>query len=243
MEPFGVFADGEWENFSKMFSTEEFDFAQQFLGHCNSFPPQHDDQGLNFITSSNFFPTSEANVCMAGVNENLFYSSNTDSNLQNLSQDSFGCNNSSSVFIPTSTHEAAYFFSDSNQTPVTNDISMSMDICVMDEKKIGLRGTAFPDISMEETPINQYVSGDKSDNFENGQSATGVGQAEGLQLKRKFDVPALHTGEDAKVNVNSPENTKKKPRVSRYVSTYLSLYINVYLGDWYFFFSAVYNNL
>lgn len=213
MDSFGVlFADGEWESFNKMFPTEEFDFAQQFLAQAQQ--QQNDDEGLHFMTPSAFCPASEATnvVSMtAGVdNESLFYYSNStdrqlNSNLHNLSQDSnFGSNCSTSAF-----NNSSYFFSDisNNHIPVTNAVCMSMV-----EEKIGLHDApAFHDIAMEETsPINQCT--------------TALVHAHDLQLKRKL----IDHG-PAEPDVNSSENNgKKKPRVTRNVSTInLKLYINM----------------
>lgn len=206
MDSFGVlYADGEWESFNKMFSTEEFDFTQQFLAQAQQ--QQNDDEGLHFMTPSTFCLTSEATnvVSMAaGVNnESLFYSSNStdhqlNSNLHNLSQDSnFGSNCSTSVF-----NDSGYFFSDisNNHIPVTNDVSMPMV-----EVKIGLHdGPTFPDTAMEETcAINQCT--------------TAVVPAYDLKLKRKS---IDHGPTELELDVNSSENNgKKKPRVTRDVST------------------------
>lgn len=201
MEPIGVFADGEWESLGKMFSSEEFDFL--------TYPLQH-DEGLHFRTpSSAFCHTSEVDPSMVEINEsNLFYSPNTlYSNVNNLSQDSsYGSNCSSSVFIPTPTLETAYIFSDSNHILKTNDVSISID-----EKKVDWN-------ALESGSINEGINGDKFGNSENGQPAAGVLLPTELQLKRKFDVPASHTGGEGKINVNASENMKKKPRVSGDVS-------------------------
>ncbi|KAL5847247.1 hypothetical protein ACOSQ3_010771 [Xanthoceras sorbifolium] len=217
MEPLGVFADAEWESFSKIFSTEdhEIDLTSQFFGQF-TFPHEHEEE-LHFLTPSTFYPNPEANVMnMVGVHESLFYSSDDlNSNLHNVSQDSsYGSDCSGSAFLPSPTHQTAYFYSNSNHIPITNGGSMSTDICVMDDNKIDLQ--AFPDFLIKETsPINEYMNGNILGNSNNGQAAAGVFQANELQLKRKFDhIPAMHTGAEI-FNANSSENTKKKPRLSR----------------------------
>ncbi|GLT71473.1 hypothetical protein SLA2020_434890 [Shorea laevis] len=130
----GAFPDGEWESFSKMFSAED-QFLDQF----------HDHEGLNYQKApSAFFPTSEE------ASDSLLYS------LGNIINNSSNCSSSSSIF-----HENYFFGDHARHIPaVANDISMSMNICLMDEKNIGSFFPAFPD---------HIVMGD--------------------QTKRKFDVP------------------------------------------------------
>ncbi|KAK1555571.1 hypothetical protein Q3G72_028344 [Acer saccharum] len=218
MEALGVFADAEWESFSKMFSTGDQiddDLTSQYFSH------EH-DVGLHFLTPSNHIFSSnnpEANnVSMVGLHESLFYSSDAhhNSNLHNLSQESsYGSDCSGSAFLPSPTHQssASYFFSDSNHIPnISNDHhgSMSMDICVMDDNKIGLQAE-FPDFLKGTSPINEDMLG----NSDNSQAAADIFQAKELQLKRKFEILPIHTGGEIINNVNSSENTKKRPRVSR----------------------------
>ncbi|KAK2660146.1 hypothetical protein Ddye_006679 [Dipteronia dyeriana] len=215
MEALGVFADAEWESFNKMFSTEDQideDLTSQYFGQC-TFPPNLErDVGLHFLTpSNNIFSSNNPeanNVGMVGLNESLFYSSDVhdhNSNLHNLSQESsYGSDCSGSAFLPSPTHQsAAYFISDSNHIPnyISNDHhgSMSME-------------AEFPDFFLKETlPINEDMLG----NSDNSQAAAGFFQAKELQLKRKFEILAIHTGGETINNVNSSENTKKRPRVSR----------------------------
>ncbi|KAK3231238.1 hypothetical protein Dsin_003119 [Dipteronia sinensis] len=228
MEALAVFADAEWESFSKMFSTEDQiddDLTSQYFGQC-TFPNLEHEVGLQFLTpSNNIFSSNNPeanNVSMVGLHESLFISSDVhdhhNSNLHNLSQESsYGSDCSGSAFLPSPTHQsaAAYFISDSNHIPnyISNDHhgSMSMDICVMDDNKIGLQAE-FPDVYLKETtPINEDMLG----NSDNSPAAAGFFQAKELQLKRKFENLAIHTGGETINNVNSSENTKKRPRISR----------------------------
>lgn len=181
----GAFPDGEWESFSKMFSAED-QFLDQF----------HDHEGLNYQKApSAFFPTSEE------ASDSLLYS------LGNIINNSSNCSSSSSIF-----HENYFFGDHARHIPaVANDISMSMNICLMDETNIGSFFPAFPDhIVMGD----QTVCINEDDQALPDQFIANIPANELLQ-KRKFDVP-----EEDKTNCThmSSENTKKKPRVSRNVS-------------------------
>lgn len=219
MQSVGAFADGEWD-FSRMFSTEELDFAPELLGQC-SFPIEH-DEGLHFAMPSDFNPNPEANVSMAGVNESSVYSwNNLNPNLHFIYQENTNSSNcSSSVLIPSSCPET-YFFSDSNLIPTTNDNFMSMDICIMDEENAGSFVPQFPETAMVESAcINEDMSGCKIGNLNDSQQpAANAVRAEELQLKRKFDAT------ESKVNLS--DNMNKKPRVTRDVSTFLVMHTYV----------------
>ncbi|CAK7347441.1 unnamed protein product [Dovyalis caffra] len=208
MQTMGAFPDGEWD-FSRMFSMEEPDFTPELLGQCSF--PQGNDEGLQCTIPSAFFSTPEANVTMAG-NESLCYSWNTlNPNLRFDSQESSNNSNcSSSVFLPSSSHES--YFNDSNHIQATNDNYVSMGISIMDEKTFGLFMPLFPEIAMAEAACmnGDHMSSDKIGNLDGYlQPADNVVLAKGLQLKRTLEVPEL--------TVNVLDNMKKKPRVTRNV--------------------------
>ena len=221
MESLAAFPDGEWDSFNRMFSNEELHFAQQIL-HQFSFPLEHDDEGLSFINPSTFCPNLEANMSIAGVNESLLYSSNViDSNFHYNSQESSQSSNSSgSIFVPPSKHET-YYLAGSNQIAVTNDITMSLDISMdiggLSDKITDSFPPAFPNIAMEDTAnviedlSTEYCLGKL--NAASHPAANAV-LANELLVKRKFDVLELNAEGD-KININSSENTKKRPRVSK----------------------------
>ncbi|KAJ9186824.1 hypothetical protein P3X46_002354 [Hevea brasiliensis] len=204
METLEAFPDGEWD-FSRMFSTQDqLDIARELLGQC-SFPLENDG-GLQFTTLSAFSPNHEAIVNMSEVNESLFYSWNTLNNDLNLlsQENSSSSNCSSSVLIPSSCHET--YFSDTNRILATNDDSMSMDFCIMDEKNSGSFVPMFPEIGMTETIcMNENMSSAKMGNLDDSHPVANPVPARGLQLKRMLDFPESE--------VNPPEN--KKSRATR----------------------------
>ncbi|EEF52293.1 transcription factor, putative [Ricinus communis] len=166
----GVFPDGEWD-FSRMFCTEDqLDLTSEFLGQC-SFPVGNHDGGLQLTDLSAFCPNSEANV--------------------NLTEENSSSSNCSS-------HENC-FCSDSNHIPATNDISMSMDFCIMGDKISGSSVSMFPEIGMTQTVCIDEINAPPG--------ANPVPDKE-LQLKRKFDV------RESEVNP-SESCTKKKSRARR----------------------------
>ncbi|KAG8654810.1 hypothetical protein MANES_05G181100v8 [Manihot esculenta] len=177
METLGAFPDGEWD-FSRMFSTQDqLDITSELLGQC-SFPVGN-EEGVQFANPTAFFSNPEANLNMADVNESLFYSWNTlNSDLNLISQENSSSSNcSSSVLIPSFRQET-YLFSDSNSILTTNDDSMSMDFCIMDEKNSGSFVAMFPEIAMTETETVCI----------NEPGANSVPARE-LQLKRMLDFP------------------------------------------------------
>lgn len=218
MEPIGAFPDGEWESFSKMFSADDQpDFIPQFLGQC-SFLLEHDDGLISRGPSSTFGPTSDqANLGMTGVKESLLYSlDNLNSNLQHISQES--SNSSSSIFIATPGHDN-YYFGDANHIPVANDMCMSMNICLMDEKNTGSFFPAFPEVVMGDTVYtNEDAIRNGSMKLDDGQPAAIAISGKELLLKRKLEMPESHIKAEDKLNAQSSESAKKKPRVSRGVS-------------------------
>jgi len=216
-----AFPDGELWNFSRMFSMEEPDCTPELLGQCSFL--QDTDEGLHFTIPSAFFPAPESDASMA-EDESLFYSWHTPNpNLHFDSQESSNNSNSSSVFLPYSSHES-YFFNDSNPIQATNNNSMSMDISIMDEENIGLFMPLFPEIAMAETAcMNGDMSGDKTGDLDdNLKPAANDVLAKGLQLKRKLDVP--------EPIANTLDDMKKKARVTRNVSTWIQGYSNSFYG-------------
>ncbi|KAI4316627.1 hypothetical protein L6164_024591 [Bauhinia variegata] len=74
------------------------------------------------------------------------------------------------------------------------------------------------DISMEETlSLNEDGSTERLENSDYREAERTVVPARQLQLKRKLDVPEQEVPGEEKRNVNSSENQKKKPRISREV--------------------------
>lgn len=201
MESLGAFPYGDWDSFGKMFSTEELEFTPHFLGQF-SFPLDY-KEGLN-LGPYTFCPNSETNISSDAFSESLFHSLDSfNSNIHYISQES----SFSSCATP---NQGNYLFSDSCQMPVIDN--NSMDLCVMDETNPGSYIPAFTGIVMEETVCIE------DDNGSLDQSASG----KELQLKRKHDVPGLCTGAEDKAidSDSSPQNLKKKPRVSPDVSSF-----------------------
>ncbi|KAG6705433.1 hypothetical protein I3842_07G178600 [Carya illinoinensis] len=204
MERLGAFPDGEWDSFSNMFfaDDQELDFTPQFLGHECSFLLEHDEAGLNSRAPSTSCPDSEAaNMIMTGlVNDSLLYSLDClNSNLhfipQESSSSSNNSNSSSSIFIATPSHEN-YHFSEANHIQISNDISMFMNICMMDDQKnIASFIPGFPDVLMGETVCNNELdtSLKGSDALEDGKQPAVSIPIKDLIPKRKFDMPESQT--------------------------------------------------
>ncbi|XP_022750607.1 transcription factor bHLH85-like [Durio zibethinus] len=126
-----------------------------------------------------------------------------------MRESSQNSNSSGSVFVPPPNHEA-YSLIGSNQIAVTNDITMSSDI-ITDSFPL-----AFPNIRMEDTVnvIEDLGNGCLGKLDAASHPAANVVLANELLLKMKCDVLELHAEGD-KINSNSSENTKKRPRVSK----------------------------
>lgn len=209
---------------------QELDFTPQFLGHECSFLLEHDEAGLSSRAPSTSCPDSEAaNMIMTGlVNDSLLYSLDClNSNLhfipQESSSSSNNSNSSSSIFIATPSHEN-YHFSEANHIQISNDISMFMNICMMDDQKnIASFIPGFPDVLMGETVCNNELdtSLKGSDALEDGKQPAVSIPIKDLIPKRKFDMPESQTkAESRNNNQSSEQNSKKRPRVSsRDVST------------------------
>ncbi|KAG7972244.1 hypothetical protein I3843_07G173100 [Carya illinoinensis] len=226
MERLGAFPDGEWDSFSNMFfaDDQELDFTPQFLGHECSFLLEHDEAGLNSRAPSTSCPDSEAaNMIMTGlVNESLLYSLDClNSNLhfipQESSSSSNNSNSSSSIFIATPSHEN-YHFSEANHIQISNDVSVFMNICMMDDQKnIASFIPGFPDVLMGETVCNNELdtSLKGSDALEDGKQPAVSIPIKDLINKRNSDMPESQTkAEGRNNNQSSEQNSKKRPRVS-----------------------------
>lgn len=125
MESIGAFPEGDWESFSRMFSSEDLDFTPHFLGQC-SFPNSHFGQ-----SSSSFCPNISHDHDQANT-ESLFHTLDSlNSNLQYLSQES--------SYTSTSATQESYYFSDSCHIPATNDVSLP--IFPMDHEKNNVDGS------------------------------------------------------------------------------------------------------
>ena len=214
MESLGVFAEGDqWECLSRLFSNEdqELDLTQHFLGHQGSFPFQHNEGFNNFETLS---PNPEAGDDEMGLNrfnQSIFYSLDTlNSNMHDYlpQENNSAYSASSDVFTAILNPESYYFSGNSCHTPMSNDISSSMDVSMTGniESNFGSFIPAFSDIVMEGAVCNSEDSGNGKDDDSQ--------QPKELQLKRMHDVIEEKSNtEDA-----SESNPKKKPRLSKDVS-------------------------
>ncbi|KAM7278747.1 hypothetical protein ACFE04_005881 [Oxalis oulophora] len=192
MESVGVFADGEWDSFSRFFSNDqEVDFTSQFLNQ-SSYSLDQNDGLMNFMNISNNVHNDHHHH-----HHGLYVNSNSSHN----------------YFMPqgnNNNNNTNYVMSDESENQVTNDyLSMSsMDICAMDDRNhvhsfvpnlILTKGSTNKlEMEIDHTPI----LGNNNNNI-----------AKELQLKRKFDMPEFNTTEAA-VNTTAVEVTKK-PRVQR----------------------------
>lgn len=135
MESVGAFPEGEWDCFSRIFTTEEQEIMGQLINQC----PLPDDQmeGLNFQIPPYFWATHEANnVDMAMVDP---FSSNFPYSSQESSYSS-GC--SSDMFLSNSSHINYYLCETNNISP---------DFTMNDEKNANLM---VPMISQDTMEVN-----------------------------------------------------------------------------------------
>ncbi|KAM5565831.1 transcription factor RSL2-like [Rosa sericea] len=214
MESLGVFAEGDqWECFSRLFSNEdqELDFTPHFLGHEGSFPFQH-NEGFNFETPTTLFPNPEAGDEMGlnRFNQSFFHSLDSlSSNMHHLPQENnSGYSASSGIFTAILNPENYYFGGNSCHTPMSNDISTSVDVSMTGniESNFGSFIPAFSDIGMEGAVCNTEYSGSGRMGFSDDSQPP-----KELQLKRMHDAAAEKSNtEDA-----SESNPKKKPRLSK----------------------------
>ncbi|KAK9286950.1 hypothetical protein L1049_015358 [Liquidambar formosana] len=208
METMGAMLEGEWSSLSGMFTTEEADFMAQLLGDC-SIPI-----GLDGSSSLGFPPHF---MNMAGVDEGLYYSSETmNSNSYSFSQGS-SHSGGSSILFPTSSHQSYYQLSDnSHQILATNDGSMSMDFCMGDENDISPSVQVFTDTLMEgDDCLNQEVS-DGNAKESGGNLPEAALFDKGLQPKEESE-RLLQDPATEDMNDNPSENSKKRSRNSVYV--------------------------
>lgn len=213
MESLGVFADGDqWECFSRLFSNEdqELDFTPHFLGHEGSFPFQH-IEGFNFETPADLCPDPQAGDEMGlnRFNQSLFHS--LDTNMHHLPQENNTCyRTSSGIFTAILNPENYYFGGNSFHTPMSNDISTSIDVSMTgNENNFGSFIPVFTDFGVEGAICNNEDSGSgKLGNSDDSQPA------KELPLKRMHDVAE----EKSNTDNASESNPKKKPRLSKDVS-------------------------
>ncbi|KAF8404894.1 hypothetical protein HHK36_009789 [Tetracentron sinense] len=212
MEPVGALPEGEWSSFSGMFSTEEADFMAQLLGNYPN--PNEQDGGSSLGIPSTLWPGYDATRNMAVGDDSLYYSSDTlNSNSYYLPQVR-GISSGSSLFVPSSDHES-YYLCESNPNLVTNNSSVSIDFCTVDEKNTSSSVQVFPDNLMEEAVfLNEETSNDNLRESGGNQPEAVVLPDSILQSKRKFKMPKLETVTEDKNNTKLCENPKKKSRVS-----------------------------
>ncbi|KAF8410210.1 hypothetical protein HHK36_002732 [Tetracentron sinense] len=222
MEPVETLCEGEWSSLSGMFSTKEAELMAQLLGN---YPfPNEQDGGSSLGTSSTFWPTHEDVTNMMGNDENLYCSFDTvNSNLCYFPPGSSYSSDTGSLFLPTLGHEN-YYLSDPNPILVTNNCSLSMDFCMVDESTIQI----FPDKLMEVgvclneeissdnvgVCLNEEISSDNLGDYGGNQPEAVALPDKKLNLKRKSEKAELDTDREAKANTIAFENSKKKSRVS-----------------------------
>lgn len=136
MESVGAFPEGEWDCFSRTFTTEEEEIMGQLINQCPL--PEDQMEGLNFEIPSYFWATHEAN------NVDMAMADPFSSNFQYSSQDSSyssGC--SSDMFLSNSSH-INYYLSETNH--------ISPDFTMTDEKNADL---AVPMMSQDTMEVNE----------------------------------------------------------------------------------------
>ncbi|KAK6939709.1 Myc-type, basic helix-loop-helix (bHLH) domain [Dillenia turbinata] len=197
MESIGVFPDGEWESFSRMFATEEPDFMVHLLGHSEVPNQNNDDLGFGIPTT--YWLPHQACIDMTGQVAGLHSSLDTySSNLNSLSQES----SLSNGFIPTASHEN-FFLS------AANHFSLPLDASMMDNNNAVFDIPIVLDNVLEESiRLTEEMSTDKLEKLDDGEPPATFGTG---KLKRKFDCPKE---EDMK-NADPSDTPKKKCRVSR----------------------------
>ncbi|XP_068312362.1 transcription factor RSL2-like [Pyrus communis] len=201
MESVGVFADGEWESLSRLFTSEEVEFTPHFLSQGNSFPFQH-NEGMGFETRESFYPN------IPGP-ETFFHHPSSESPNSNVdylsSQESCNYGDHNHGIFTTILNQENCYFSNSCNFPVGNiDVSESMDVYMnRDGKSFASFVPAFSDIVMHGSECNKEDSGSDS------QPAIVPVPEKELQLKRVHDAPEKSS------NDTSDSNPKKKPRLSK----------------------------
>lgn len=194
MEPVGVFPDGEWDFFRRMFAGEE-------QGYSN-FALQNDE--LNNI-GTQFCSAPET-----GENELMFYSldAHNSNYSQHISQENSYSSNCSGDTVFN-------YFSYPDHMLANNYTcgAASMDFCMDENYFASFVPSLLADIAMEENVNNlsEHVGGERLEN-----SADYSHQIQ-LQLKRKLDVLEPKVPANDKTN-NRAESQKKKPRLSKDVS-------------------------
>ncbi|KAL6216683.1 hypothetical protein ACLB2K_009903 [Fragaria x ananassa] len=212
MESLGVFAEGDqWECFSRLFSNEdqELDFTPHFLGHeGSSFPFQH-NEGFNFETQTILCPDPEAGdeMGLTRFNHSFFHSLDTvNSNMHYLPQeDSSGYTASSGIFTASLNPENYYFGGNSCYTPMSNDMSTSIDVS-MTGNVDGNVGSFIPAFS------------DTGNVCNTGDSGSGrMGISNDSQAPKELHLKRMHDAAEEKSNTEdaSESNPKKRPRLSK----------------------------
>ncbi|XP_068326357.1 transcription factor RSL2-like [Pyrus communis] len=198
MESDGVFADGEWESLSRLFSSEEVEFTPHFLSQGNSFPFQH-NEGMGFETLETFYP----NIPGVETFSHLPSSDSPNSNVHLSSNES--CNygdNHHGNFTAMLNQENCYFRNSCNFLVSNIDVSESMDVYMNhDDKSFASFVPAFSNIVMHGSECN------KEDSSSDSQPAVVSVPEKELQLKRVHDAPGKSN--------NDASKCKKKPRISK----------------------------
>ncbi|CAN6682260.1 unnamed protein product [Malus baccata var. baccata] len=200
MEAVGVFADGEWESLSRLFSSEEVEFTPHFLSQGNSFPFQH-NEGMGFETLETFYP----NIPGVETFSHLPSSDSPNSNVYLSSQEScnYG-NNNHGNFTAMLNQENCYFRNSCNFLVSNIDVSESMDVYMNhDEKSFASFVPDFSNIVMHGSECN------KEDSSSDSQPTVVSVPEKELRLKRVHDAPGKSN------NDASNCNPKKKPHISK----------------------------
>ncbi|XP_019437903.1 PREDICTED: uncharacterized protein LOC109343864 [Lupinus angustifolius] len=191
MDTIEAFSDGEWDCFHRMlFTTEEHDHLQQFLGQSS-------------LQSEGY--------------ESMFYSFDAhNSNLQHISQES-SQSSDHNVLISDQGHTNYYLRYPDNV--LANNAYASLGFSMTDEKNHVSLVPLVTDIVVEDNAsLNARERNDVSVNFDHIQEEPIVFPNKQLQLKSKPDMLELEVHVEDKININSSCNQKKRSRASKDVS-------------------------
>lgn len=210
MEPTGAISEGEWSSLSGMYTSEDADFMAQLLGNCSL--PNQVDSTSNLGAPSNYWPSHESTMNMAGVNEGSFYNLDiANTNLHHFSQGSSSYGGGNSILFPTSSQES-YYLSDCHPILINNSSSMSMDFCMGDVTNT----TSY--LIKGDGCSNQEMSNANVEESGRNMTETAFPDNKNLQPKRESEMPAPDPSVEDKGN-NPSENSKKRSRSSGNVST------------------------
>ncbi|OVA17103.1 Myc-type [Macleaya cordata] len=213
MESVGTLSAGEWSSFNGI-STDEADFMAQLLGNYSC--PNDQDPGLTLGTPSTIWPSHESNMNMeGGDHESSYYCSDTvnTNNVYYYPQE-INYTNRSSIFLPTPGLES-YNVSNSNPTAATNNGSLSMNFCMVNQQNSSSMKT-FPDDVIEE-PVcmkRELSSGSLGEPPCGNPQEDVVLSDQKLKRKRKSDVSEPDTATEDNTNTTPLPSPKKKSRVS-----------------------------